>query len=44
MNTASINSGNGSWFSEKKLADIKAAQSDPSMQTMFKNSNNRWEV
>ena len=44
MNTASINSGNGSWFSEKKLADIKAAQKDPSMQTMFKNSNNRWEV
>ncbi|MGN1233546.1 MAG: SusC/RagA family TonB-linked outer membrane protein [Candidatus Cryptobacteroides sp.] len=44
MNTASINSGNGSWFSEKKLADIKAAQKDPSMQTMFKNTNNRWEV
>ncbi len=44
MNTASINSGNGSWFSDKKLADIKAAQKDPSMQTMFKNTNNRWEV
>lgn len=44
MNTASINSGAGAWFSEKKLADIKAAQSDPTMQTMFKNSNNRWEV
>jgi TonB-linked SusC/RagA family outer membrane protein len=44
MNQASINSGNGAWFSESKLAQIKAAQSDPSMQTMFANSNNRWEV
>ena len=44
MNEASINSGNGAWFSESKLAQIKAAQSDPSMQTMFANSNNRWEV
>ncbi len=44
MNAASINSGNGVWFSDSKLSQIKAAQSDPSMQTMFKNSNNRWEV
>ncbi|WP_300152727.1 TonB-dependent receptor [Bacteroides sp.] len=44
MNTASINSGNGAWFSESKLAQIKQAQSDPTMQTMFKNGNNRWEV
>ena len=44
MNAASINSGGGTWFSETKLAQIKAAQSDPSMQTMFANSNNRWEV
>lgn len=44
MNNASINSGAGAWFSESKLADIKKAQSDPTMQTMFKNSNNRWEV
>ncbi|MGN1045684.1 MAG: SusC/RagA family TonB-linked outer membrane protein, partial [Candidatus Cryptobacteroides sp.] len=44
MNAASINSGNGAWFSEQKLAAIKAAQSDPTMQTMFANSNNRWEV
>ena len=44
MNQASINSGAGVWFSESKLADIKKAQTDPTMQTMFKNSNNRWEV
>ncbi|WP_294629578.1 TonB-dependent receptor [uncultured Bacteroides sp.] len=44
MNTASINSGNGIWFSESKLAQIKQAQTDPTMKTMFANSNNRWEV
>ena len=44
MNDASINSGNGVWFSDSKLAQIKAAQSDPNAITMFKNSNNRWEV
>ena len=44
MNQASINSGNGAWFSDTKLAQIKAAQSDPTMQTMFANSSNRWEV
>lgn len=44
MNTASINSGNGAWFSESKLQQIKDAQNNPNAQTMFKNSNNRWEV
>ena len=44
MNSASINSGGGLWFSESKLADIKRAQSDPSMVKMFRNSSNRWEV
>lgn len=44
MNTASINAGNGTWFSDSKLEQILAAQSDPTMQTMFLNSNNRWEV
>ncbi len=44
MNAASVNGGTGTWFSDAKLAQIKAAQSDPTMQTMFKNTNNRWEV
>ncbi len=45
MNTGSINSKNGVWFTEEKLAQLKAAQSDPSMQKMFRNpANNRWEV
>jgi TonB-linked SusC/RagA family outer membrane protein len=44
MNDASIASGNGAWFSDTKLAEIKAAQSDPTMQTMYANSANRWEV
>ena len=44
MNSASINSGGGLWFSESKLADIKKAQNDPSMVKMFRNSSNRWEV
>ena len=44
MNQAAINSGNGQWISDTKLEQIKAAQSDPTMATMFKNSNNRWEV
>ena len=44
MNEAAINSGDGQWFSDTKLAQIKAAQSDPTMQTMFANNNNRWEV
>lgn len=44
MNEASINSGAGVWFSESKLAQIKAAQTDPTMQKMFANSNGRWEV
>ena len=44
MNSASVNSGGGLWFSESKLADIKKAQSDPTMQKMFRNTSNRWEV
>lgn len=44
MNTASINAGRGQWIPDSKLADIKAAQSDPSMTQMFRNSSNKWEV
>lgn len=44
MNYASEYGGSGTWFSPEKLQAIKAAQSDPSMKTMFANSNNRWEV
>lgn len=45
MNEASVNSGNGMWFPESKLADIKKAQTDPSMQKMFVNpKTNHWEV
>ena len=44
MNSASVNSGGGLWFSESKLADIKKAQTDPSMVKMFRNTSNRWEV
>lgn len=44
MNAASINSGNGAWFSDTKLQQIKDAQNNPNAVTMFKNSNNRWEV
>ena len=44
MNAASINSGAGIWFSDSKLQQIKDAQSNPNAQTMFKNSNNRWEL
>lgn len=44
MNYASENGGSGTWFSPEKLKAIKDAQSDPSMKTMFANSNNRWEV
>ena len=44
MNAASVNSGAGVWFTDEKLAAIKQAQTDPSMQKMFKNSANRWEV
>jgi len=44
MNLASINSGNGVWFSDTKLQQIKDAQNNPNATTMFKNSNNRWEV
>ena len=44
MNTASIYSGNGVWFTEDKLAQILAAQKDPSLPTMFANGNNQWEI
>ena len=44
MNASAINSGAGVWFSESKLADIKRAQTDDTMQKMFKNNINRWEV
>ena len=44
MNTASINSGSGVWFSDSKLQQIKQAQTDDSMQKMFRNGSNRWEV
>ena len=44
MNDASVNSGAGVWFTDDKLEQIKKAQSDPTMQKMFKNVNNRWEV
>ena len=44
MNAASINAGSGVWFSDDKLAQIKAAQSDPTMTTMFANAQGRWEI
>ena len=44
MNTASIYSGNGVWFSDDKLQQILAAQKDPSKPTMFANGNNQWEI
>lgn len=44
MNDASRYSGNGTWFNETKLNQIKAAQSDPNAPTMFANNNNRWEL
>jgi TonB-linked SusC/RagA family outer membrane protein len=44
MNAASINAGSGAWFSDSKLAQIKKAQSDPTMTTMFANNKNQWEV
>ncbi len=44
MNYASEYGGSGTWFSPEKLQAIKDAQSDPTMKTMFANSNNRWEV
>lgn len=44
MNAASINGGSGTWFSKEKLEQIKLAQSDPTMQTMFANPQGRWEI
>ena len=45
MNQCSINAGSGVWFSDEKLAQIKKAQTDPSMVTMFRNpASNQWEL
>ncbi len=44
MNDACTNSGNGVWFSDSKLKQIKEAQTNPKAVTMFANNNNRWEV
>lgn len=45
MNRAGINAGNKvPWWTEEKLAQLKAAQSDPTMPTMFANKSGRWEV
>ena len=46
MNQASVNAGRGVWFPESKLQQIKAAQNDPTMPTMFANPlrNNQWEI
>lgn len=45
MNNASLNAGNGRWFSEEYLANLKKAQNDPDMVKMFRNpANNQWEV
>lgn len=44
MNQAGINAGLPAWWTEEKLAQLKAAQTDPSMPKMFANSSGRWEV
>lgn len=45
MQTASIESGVGRWFSDEKLEQFKASVEDPSKITMFRNpTSNRWEV
>lgn len=45
MNDASKYGGSGIWFSDAKLEQIKAAMSDRSKPTMFKNpGTNHWEV
>lgn len=44
MNEASVNSGNGVWFTETYLDKLQAAMNDPSLPTMFANSANQWEV
>ena len=44
MNDASVNAGSGIWFTDTKLGQIKAAQKDPTMQTMFENDKGRWEI
>ena len=44
MNDASVNAGSGIWFTDTKLGQIKAAQSDPTMKTMFVNDKGRWKI
>lgn len=44
MNDASRYSGNGTWFNDAKLQQIKQAQTDASMPKMFANGNKRWEI
>lgn len=44
MNQAGINGGSAPWWTKEKLEQLKAAQSDPTMQTMFANGQGRWEV
>lgn len=44
MNQAGINAGQNPWWTEEKLAQLKAAQSDPKAVTMFANRNGMWEV
>lgn len=45
MNQCSVNNGGGVWFTDDKLEQLKAVESDPSLATMFRNpANNQWEV
>lgn len=44
FNRAFINSGSAPWWTDEKLEQLKAAQSDPTMPTMFANAQGRWEV
>lgn len=44
MNQASVNSGNGVWIPDWKLAEFKAAIANPSLVTMFPNEEGRWDV
>ncbi len=44
MNTASIYSNSGTWFSPDKLQQIKDARLDPSKPQMFANGKGQWEI
>lgn len=44
MNTASVYSNNGTWFSPDKLQQIKDARLDPSKPQMFANGRGQWEI